>query len=51
TPTSGLLMAGLALGKIPWNKWARWIGPLILLEYLLGAVFIIIAQAIHYGPF
>ena len=26
TPTSGLLMAGLALGKIPWNKWARWIG-------------------------
>lgn len=51
TPTSGLLMAGLALGKIPWNKWARFIGPLILLEYLLGAVFIIIAQAVHYGPF
>lgn len=51
TPTSGLLMAGLALAKIPWNKWARWIGPLILLEYLLGAVFIIIAQAIQYGPF
>ena len=51
TPTSGYFMAGLALAKIPWAKWAKWILPLIGLEYLLGLVFVIIAQAINLGPF
>lgn len=51
TPTSGYFMAGLALAKIPWNKWAKWLLPLILMEYLVGAVFIIIANTIQFGPF
>lgn len=51
TPTSGLLMASLAMAKIPWGKWAKFIIKLILLQYLLGAVFIVIAQMIHLGPF
>lgn len=51
TPTAGSLMAGLALAKIPWSKWARWILPLIGLEYLIGLVFVIIAQLIALGPF
>ena len=46
TPTSGYFMAGLALAKIPWAKWAKWILPLIGLEYLLGAVFVVVAQVI-----
>ncbi len=46
TPTSGYFMAGLALAKIPWAKWARWILPLIGLQYLLGAVFVVVAQII-----
>lgn len=51
TPTSGYFMAGLALAKIPWSKWAKWILPLIGLEYLLGAIFVVVAQAMQLGPF
>ncbi|MFT5872165.1 MAG: putative ion transporter superfamily protein YfcC [Clostridium sp.] len=51
TPTSGYFMAGLALAKVPWSKWAKWILPLILLEYFLGGVFVTIAQMIQFGPF
>lgn len=51
TPTSGYFMAGLAMAKIPWAKWAKWILPLIGLQYLLGMVFVVIAQAMNLGPF
>ena len=51
TPTSGFFMAGLALARIPWSKWARWILPLIGLQYLLGGVFVVIAHWITLGPF
>lgn len=51
TPTSGYFMAGLALAKIPWEKWAKWLLPLVLVEYLVGAIFVIIANSIGYGPF
>ncbi len=51
TPTSGYFMAGLAMAKIPWAKWAKWILPLIGLQYLLGAVFVMIAQVINLGPY
>lgn len=46
TPTSGYFMASLALAKIPWAKWAKWVLPFIGLQYLLGAIFVIIAQTI-----
>ena len=51
TPTSGYFMAGLAMAKIPWAKWAKWILPLIGLQYLLGAAFVIAAQMMNLGPF
>lgn len=51
TPTSGYFMAGLALAKVPWNKWAKWILPMILLEYLVGAILVLIAHFIQFGPF
>lgn len=51
TPTSGYFMAGLAIAKVPWAKWAKWILPLIGLEYLLGGIFVVIAQAMQLGPF
>lgn len=51
TPTSGYFMAGLALAKIPWIKWAKWILPAIITWYLTGAAFIVIAQIMHFGPF
>ncbi len=51
TPTSGYFMAGLALAKIPWQKWAKWLLPCILIEYLIGAIFVLIAAHLQYGPF
>lgn len=51
TPTSGFFMAGLALARIPWTKWARWILPLIAMQYVLGGVFVVIAHLIGLGPF
>ena len=51
TPTSGTLMATLALAKIPWNKWAKWLLALIGMQYLVGAIFVVIAQLIALGPF
>lgn len=51
TPTSGYFMAGLALAKVPWNKWAKWILPMILLQYLAGAILVLIANYIQFGPF
>lgn len=50
-PTSGFFMAGLALAKVPWEKWAKWFIKLALIQYLIGAIFIIIAYAIQLGPF
>jgi len=51
TPTSGFFMAGLALAKIPWTKWVKWILPIISAQYALGAVFVVIAHMIGLGPF
>ena len=51
TPTSGYFMAALALAKIPWEKWARWILPLIGIQYLLGAILVVIAHLMQWGPF
>ncbi|WP_042146645.1 YfcC family protein [Paucisalibacillus sp. EB02] len=44
TPTAGVLMASLALAKIPWIKWMKWIFPLILIQYALGAIFVMVAH-------
>ncbi len=49
--TNALLLAALALAKIPFEKWVKWILPLIGLQYLLGAVLVLIAQFTSYGPF
>lgn len=51
TPTSGVLMASLALGKVPWAKWAKFYLPILLMQYALGLVFVIAAQCMHLGPF
>ena len=51
TPTSGYFMAGLALAKIPWDKWAKWFVKLAAIQYAIGAVFILIAHVMQLGPF
>lgn len=51
TPTSGVLMAVLAVGGVSWIKWIKFAFPLLLMWIITGAIFIAIAVAINYGPF
>ncbi len=51
TPTQGYFMAGLALIGIPWNIWARWLMPLLVIWLALGLVALLVAHAIALGPF
>lgn len=44
TPTSGYFMAALAAAGVSWTKWVRWIWPLILIQYAMGATFVLIAH-------
>jgi len=50
-PTQGYLLAGLALAKVPFEKWFKWYWPLFWIFIVVGAIFIVIAQVIQYGPF
>jgi len=50
-PQAASCMGALSVAHIPWEKWARWFLPLIGVWYLLGLVFMVIAQAFNYGPF
>jgi uncharacterized ion transporter superfamily protein YfcC len=50
-PTSAYFMAGLALAGIPWEKWVKWVWPLILIWIGIAIVFLIIASMIELGPF
>lgn len=50
-PTSGYFMASLAIAGIEWPKWAKFMLPLFLIWSVVGAIFLIIAQAIQWGPF
>ena len=47
-PTSGNLMAVLAIARIPYNKWLKFVMPLFGLLFLLSLVFLIIAVSIQY---
>lgn len=51
SPTSAYFMAGLALARVPWPAWVRYVWPLILIWTGLAVVFLISAVAIGYGPF
>lgn len=46
-PTSAVTIAALGMAKVPWERWARWVAPLILMHFILGAI--ALAAAAAYG--
>ncbi|MFB9220388.1 YfcC family protein [Kurthia sibirica] len=50
-PTSGVLLAGLAIAGIPFTKWVRWVFPYFLIQTTIAILLLIIAQFTNYGPF
>ncbi|WP_255822173.1 hypothetical protein [Halobacillus shinanisalinarum] len=50
TPASGVLLACLAIGGVPWTTWVRFMLPLIAMWYVLSMVFLAIGVLIGWGP-
>jgi uncharacterized ion transporter superfamily protein YfcC len=51
-PTSGIVMAGLAMGgNIPWEKWAKWTWKIFAIWTVISMVMIAVAQVMKLGPF
>lgn len=50
-PTSSALMGFLAIANIPYEKWMKFMGKLFLIWVVTGCILVMIANAIHYGPF
>lgn len=46
TPTSGTLMAALGIARIPWNKYVKFILPLVAILWIIAAIFLIIGLGI-----
>ena len=46
-PTSALVMGALALGKVPYAAWFRFVGPLLLKIFALCGVFLVLSM--HLG--
>lgn len=49
-PTSGPLMASLAVAAVPWIKWAKWFLPLFLLLSVASFILLTTAVMINLGP-
>lgn len=47
TPTSGTLMAALGIARIPWNKYAKFILPFVIVLWIAAAIFLIIGLNIY----
>lgn len=50
-PTSGIIMAILAMNKIPYRKWLKTLLPFIIGQYVVSIVVAVLANMMNYGPF
>ena len=48
TPTSGILMGALAVSRIPFSKWLRFVLPMVSIFIILSMIVITIAIAINF---
>lgn len=49
-PTSGVLMASLAVAGVSWAKWARWALPLFIIWTIIAVLMLTIGVLINWGP-
>lgn len=50
-PTSAALMGVLSVARISYEKWVKFLWPLMLVWLGTGAAFLVVANLINYGPF
>ena len=51
SPIQPVLMAAIGLGKVPYDRWVKFVWPLMVAWTLLAAVLLVIATAMKLGPF
>lgn len=47
-PTSAVTMGALTMAKVPWERWARWVLPLMIVLFILGFILLIPPFLINY---
>lgn len=50
-PTSAVTMGVLGMARIPWETWARWFWPLMLLLTVVSLLLLIPPVLVQWGPF
>ncbi|MEO8382347.1 MAG: Na+/H+ antiporter NhaC family protein [Acidobacteriota bacterium] len=50
-PTSAVTMGVLGMARIPWETWARWFFPLMLVLIVLSLLLLVPPVLVHWGPF
>ncbi|HPA58768.1 MAG TPA: YfcC family protein [Synergistales bacterium] len=50
-PTSAALMGVLGMAKMPYERWFKFIWPLMVFWIVAGSVMVFVAAVINYGPF
>ncbi|MBN2345512.1 MAG: putative basic amino acid antiporter YfcC [Candidatus Aminicenantes bacterium] len=50
-PTSAVTMGVLGMARIPWDKWARWFLPLMMILMALSMLLLIPPVLMNWGPF
>jgi uncharacterized ion transporter superfamily protein YfcC len=50
SPTSGMLMAALAIAKIPFGRWIRFHIPLLVIWVVIAMVSLILGVQLNWGP-
>jgi uncharacterized ion transporter superfamily protein YfcC len=51
TPTSAVLIGVLGVAKIPYEKWVKWVWPLILILFILGLLLLIPTVTLNLNGF
>lgn len=49
-PTSTALMGILSAGNVPYDRWMRFMWKMFAIWFVLGAILVVIAQLMNYGP-
>jgi uncharacterized ion transporter superfamily protein YfcC len=50
-PTSAVTMGVLGMARIPWEKWARWFFPLMIVLVILSLLLLVPPVLMNWGPF
>ena len=50
-PTCGVVMATIAMSKIPYDRWLKYAVPLVIKLSIAATILVYIAAVINYGPF